>query len=82
MGLELSVEKKKETAAYCVYAFGAPTEPGGRVRVDKASGDIELLTVPDSDEAPNEKYFLARLVPRLHTYHDRDVYPDRDHWEV
>lgn len=82
MGLELSIQKKEETSAYCVYSFGAPGEPVGRVRLDKASGNIELLDVSNPDEAQNERYYLARLVPHLQRYHDRNAYPDRDRWEV
>jgi hypothetical protein len=85
MGLELSVVKKEETAAHCVYVFGPPAAPVGRVRLDKSSGDIELLSLPDgndSDVPAGSRFYLAHLVPRLQAYHDRGAYPARDQWTV
>lgn len=80
MSLELSVVKEEETADDCVYAFGPPADPVGRVRLHKASGDIELLDVPERSDGLNEHFYLAHLVPRLQAYHDRGTYPDRDRW--
>jgi hypothetical protein len=78
----MAVEKVEESPAHCVYTFGAPDATVGRARVDKASGDVELLSLDESGDGPSEQFYLAHLLPRLHDYHDRDTYPDRDEWDA
>jgi hypothetical protein len=82
MGLELSVTKDEETSDYCVYAFGPPDDTTGRVRLLKASGDVEITALPGSGSGPDGPFYLAHLVPRLHEYHETGAYPDRDRWAV
>ncbi len=82
VGLELSVRKTEETPAYCVYAFGSPDETAGRVRLHKASGDVDLLTLADTADGPDERFYLAHLVPHLQAYHDAGTYPERDRWAL
>ena len=82
MSLSLVVEKDEDTDDACVYVFGAPEETAGRVRLQKSSGDVEVLTLSDSMTGANPRFLLAHLVPRLHDYHDRGTYPDRDQWTV
>lgn len=76
------VEKEEETDEACVYAFGVSEAPVGRVRVVKASGDVEIAEVPENTEGPDPRFLLAHLVPRFHEYQARQTYPDRDRWEV
>lgn len=82
MGLSLVVEKNAETDDACVYAFGLPAETAGRVRLQKTSGDVEVLSLSDTTTGANPHFLLAHLVPHLHDYHDRGTYPDRDQWSV
>jgi hypothetical protein len=82
MGLPLVVEKEEDTATHCVYAFGSPTDTIGRVRLLKGSGDVEVLDELEETDGPSAQFYLAHLVPRLHTYHDRDSYPAQDEWTV
>jgi len=82
MGLSMSVEKVEDTPEYCVYTFGAPETHVGRVRVHKSSGDVELMELAEHDDTPSEQYYLAHLVPRLQSYHDRGSYPSDERWEV
>lgn len=82
MGLPVSVTKVEETPGHCVYAFGSPDATVGRVRLHKASGDVELIELSERSDAPSEQFYLAHLVPRLHGYHDRGTYPSSDQWEA
>lgn len=82
MGLPMSVEKVEEARGYFLYAFGPPDEPVGRVRLDKSSGDIELASFSESDDSPDERYYLAHVVPRLQSYQEQDTYPNAEQWEV
>jgi hypothetical protein len=80
MGLPISVEKIEETHDYLLYASGGPNTSVGCVRLYKSSGDIELATFSETDEGPDRRYYLAHVVPRLRSYHDRGAYPDTDQW--
>jgi len=82
MGVPIAVEKTADTPVYCVYAFGAPGTTVGRVRLAKASGDVELLALTENGDGPSEQFYLAHLVSRLHAYHDRGTYPASDQWEA
>jgi len=82
MALTMAVEKVEDTPTHCVYAFGGPDTTVGRARLDKSSGDVELLELNESDDAPSEQFYLAHLVPRLHDYHDRGSYPAGEQWEA
>lgn len=82
MGVPIVVDKTADTPDHCVYAFGAPETTVGRVRLAKASGDVELLTLSDNGDGPSEQFYLAHLVPRLQDYHDRATYPAHDRWEA
>jgi hypothetical protein len=82
MGLSMAVEKVEESPEDCVYTFGPPDAAVGRARLQKADGDVELLALDETGDGPSEQFYLAQLVPRLHDYHDRDTYPDRDEWDA
>ena len=82
MGLPISVEKVEKAQDYLLYAFGPPNEAVGRVRLYTASGDIELASFSETPDGPAERYYLAHVVPRLQSYHDRGTYPDADQWEA
>ncbi len=82
MALPILVTKVNETSADCVYTFGSPEAAVGRVRLHKASGDVELIELSKRDSAPSEKFYLAHLIPRLQLYHDRGTYPAQDRWDA
>ena len=82
MGLSISLEKVEEARDYLLYAFGPPSEPVGRVRLYKSSGDIELASFSETADGPDERYYLAHVVPRLQTYHDHGAYPESERWEA
>lgn len=82
MALPIRLEKQDETSARCVYRFGAPEAPMGQVVLHKESGDIEIADPPSLDAGPNERHYLAQVVPRLRSYHERGQYPERDEWEA
>ena len=78
----MSVEKVEETHDYLLYTFGPPGAPVGRVRLYPNSGDIELATLSETEDGPDERYYLAQVVPRLQSYYDRGAYPDSDQWKA
>ena len=82
MGLPISVEKVEEAREYLLYAFGPPDASVGRMRLYKSSGDVELVSFSETGDDPDERYYLAHVVPRLQSYHDRGAYPDSDQWET
>lgn len=82
MSLSVVLKKEDETDDWCIYAFGTASETLGRVRLRKESGDIEILALDESPDAPGRSFYLAHVVPRLHNYHDRDAYPKQDRWTL
>jgi hypothetical protein len=81
--VDVYVKKEDETADRCIYAFGAgPEEIVGRLALDKASGDVEILSLEDGADPPGEQFYLARVVPKLHALHDAGTYPDVERWGV
>ena len=82
MGLPIILEKVEEARDYVLYAFGSADTTVGRVRLYKSTGDIELASFSETTERPDERYYLAQVVPRLQSYHDRGAYPDSDQWEA
>ena len=82
MGLPIILEKVEETRDCVLYAFGSADTTVGRVRLYKSTGDIELAPFSETTERPDERYYLAQVVPRLQSYHDRGAYPDSDQWEA
>ena len=82
MALTVVLEKTEDTEASCVYVVGSDTTPVGRLRLQKESGDVEVLPLPDPDDAPPRSVYLAHAVPRLQAYHDAGRYPDREEWRV
>ena len=82
MGLTLSLEKVETAGDYLLYAFGPPDKTVGRVRLYPSSGDIELASLSETADGPDERYYLAHVVPRLQSYHDRGTYPEAEQWEA
>lgn len=78
MSVPIVLRKEKETDRHCTYSFGASGADVGRVTIDKNSGDIEIERLEGPGDAPNERYCLAQVVPRLQSYHDRQAYPVSD----
>jgi hypothetical protein len=65
-----------------VYAFGSDDTTAGRVALDRASGDVEILDLDASTPPPGEQFYLAAVVPRLHQYHANAHFPESDTWQV
>jgi hypothetical protein len=82
MGLTISLEKVETAGDYLLYTFGPPDKTVGRVRLHPSSGDIELASLSETADGPDERYYLAHVVPRLQSYHDRDIYPEAEQWEA
>lgn len=82
MALSICLEKQDETSTRCVYQFGEPEAPMGQVVLHKDSGDIEIADPPSLDAGPNERHYLALVVPRLRSYHEQGQYPEYDDWEA
>lgn len=82
MSVSIVVKKVEDTATHCTYTFGASGDMVGRVRVEKASGDAELLELTSTGEGPSEQFYLAHAVPRLQRYHEQGTYPARDQWDA
>lgn len=82
MELALQVNKEAETEHGCVYSFGSPQNTAGRARIDKSSGDIELLEMEEMGDGPSKQFYLAHLIPRLQDYHERETYPPDDRWSL
>lgn len=82
MSIPVSVQKEDETDDRCTYVFSGPDDPMGRLVVDKDTGHIEVDSLADSDASPNERHYLAHVVPRLQTYHEQGTYPDADEWTL
>lgn len=78
MSVPIVLRKEKETDRHCTYSFGAWDTEMGRVTLDKTSGDIEIARLEPTADAPNERYCLAQVVPRLQSYHHRQAYPASD----
>lgn len=81
MGLSMQVTKVEESSDHCVYVFGSDGDRMGRARLDKSTGDVELLSLTDGTGAPSRQYCLAHVVPRLQAYHSEDTYPESDAWD-
>lgn len=81
MALSIHLKKVTEEENRCVYAFGEADTSVGRVALNKASGDIEVLDLSGTG-SPDERFYLAQVVPRLQTYHDHEHYPSHDCWDV
>lgn len=82
MSVSIVVKRIEDTTTHCIYAFGASGSMVGRVRLEKASGDAELLELTGTGDGPSEQFYLAHAVPRLQRYHEQDTYPARDQWDV
>jgi hypothetical protein len=82
MGISVVLRKREDADGRCVYAFGPPETEVGRVALDKATGDVEILELSDDVRPPGEKFFLAQVIPRLHAMHADDDWPDADRWEA
>ena len=82
MGLPIILKKMEEARDCVLYAFGSAGMTVGRVRLYKSTGNIELASFSETTERPDERYYLAQVVPRLQSYHDRGAYPDSDQWEA
>ncbi|MEF8815773.1 MAG: hypothetical protein V5A20_02940 [Salinibacter sp.] len=80
MALTVVLQKVDATPRYCLYDLGAADTRVGRLKLYKASGDVEVVRLSAKDLPARPPFYLAQGVPRLHSYHDRDQYPDRDAW--
>jgi hypothetical protein len=80
MALSVTLRKVDETPRYCLYDLGSEDAVAGRVKLYKASGDVEVVRLSGADVPARPPFYLAQGVPRLRTYCGRDQYPDEDTW--
>ncbi len=80
MALLVTLRKVDETPRYCLYDLGAEDTVAGRVKLYKASGDVEVVRLSGEGVPAGLPFYLAQGVPRLRTYCERDQYPDEDTW--
>jgi hypothetical protein len=80
MGLPMRVNKVDAAQEHLLYAFGSPEDIVGRVRLNTATGDIEVVSLSAPAEGPDQRYYLAQVVPRLQAFHDEARYPDTEQW--
>jgi hypothetical protein len=80
MALSVALRKVDETPGYCLYDLGTGNAVAGRVKLYKASGDVEVVRLSDEDLPARPPFYLAQGVPRLRSYQERDDYPDADAW--
>ena len=80
MALSVTLRKVDETPRYCLYDLGGEDAVAGRVKLYKASGDVEVVRLSGADVPARPPFYLAQGVPRLRTYCGRDQYPDEDTW--
>lgn len=82
MALAIHLERIDDNPERCTYSFGSAERTVGRIVLDKASGDVEVLELNETVEPPGGPFYLAQVVPRLHRYHERDSYPAHDTWDA
>jgi len=82
MSLSIVLNKVDETPHTLLYAFGVPDTTVGRVRLHKASGDVEIVELDDSGTPARPPFFLAQIIPRLQDFHARGTYPSHDRWSA
>jgi hypothetical protein len=80
MALTVVLRKVDETHGYCLYDLGTGGAVAGRVKLYKASGDVEVVRLSDDELPARPPFYLAQGVPRLRSYQERDRYPDEDTW--
>jgi hypothetical protein len=80
MALSVTLRKVDETPRYCLYDLGSEDAVASRVKLYKASGDVEVVRLSGADVPAGPPFYLAQGVPRLRTYCGRDQYPDEDTW--
>ena len=80
MALSVSLHKVDETTRYCLYNLGADEATAARVKLYKASGDVEVVRLSEEALPARPPFYLAQGVPRLHQYHEQRRYPDHDEW--
>jgi hypothetical protein len=80
MGLPIFLKKVDAAQEHLLYAFGSPEDLVGRLRLDTATGDIEVVSLSEPADGPDTRYYLAQVVPRLQAFHDEARYPDTEQW--
>ena len=80
MGLPICIEKVDAAQERLLYAFGSPEDVVGYVRLNTETGDIELVSLSEPADGPDQRYYLAQVVPRLQAFHDETRYPDTAQW--
>ena len=80
--MTVSIQKRPTRGDRLVYTFGSSDETAGRVAVDPASGDVEILDLNDDMPPPGTPFYLSAVVERLQACHDRGSFPDAVAWEA
>lgn len=80
MALSLSLQKVDETPRSCLYDLGTDAAVAARVKLYKDSGDVEVVELSEASLPARLPFYLAQGLPRLHSYHEQERYPDTDAW--
>jgi hypothetical protein len=80
--MTVSIQKKPSRGDRLVYTFGSSDETAGRVAVDPASGNVEILDLNDDMPPPGAPFYLSAVVERLQAFHDDGSFPETDAWKA
>jgi len=80
MALSVTLQKVDETPGYCLYDLGPGGAVAGRVKLYKASGDVEIVRLSEDELPARPSFYLAQGLPRLRSYQEREQYPEKDTW--
>jgi hypothetical protein len=80
--MTVSLHRQETQGDRLVYTFGSSDETAGRVAVDPASGDVEVLDLNDDMPPPGAPFYLSAVVERLQAFHDDGSFPETDAWKA
>lgn len=80
--MTVSLHRQTTRGDRLVYSFGSRDETAGRVAVDPASGDVEILDLNNDMPPPGTPFYLSAVVERLQAYHDNSSFPETDAWKA
>ena len=77
MAIYIAIRKVDDAPEYADYTFGLPEGVGGRLRLDKLSGDVSLLEQAPGD---SENAFYSRAAYKIRKHWAAGEVPDKTCW--
>lgn len=77
MAIYIAIRKVSEGSACVDYTFGLSEGTGGRLRLDKVSGDVSLLEPAPGD---SENAFYSRAAYKIRKHWAAGEIPDKTCW--